>query len=130
MRISDWSSDVCSSDLMQDVDVQVLKGVVYISLSDNMLYTSGSYEISDKAGETLSKIAKIIMDYEDYDVLVEGNTDNVPISKPNIRNNWDLSALRGSSVVLALQEDYGVDPKRLTADGSGEYNPIAIHATE
>lgn len=119
-----------SREEMQDVDVQVLKGVVYISLSDNMLYRSGSYEISDKAGETLSKIAKIIMDYRDYDVLVEGNTDNVPISKPNIRNNWDLSALRGSSVVQSLQEDYGVDPKRLTAAGRGEYNTIASNATE
>jgi len=119
-----------SREEMQDVDVQVLKGVVYISLSDNMLYKSGSYEISDRAGETLSKIAKIIMDYNDYEVLVEGNTDNVPISQPNIRNNWDLSALRGSSVVQALQNDYGVDPKRLTAAGRGEYNPIASNDTE
>ena len=100
---------------MQDVDVQVLKGVVYISLSDNMLYKSGSYEISDSAGETLSKIAKIITDYKDFEVLIEGNTDNVPISKPNIRNNWDLSALRASSVVQALQNNYGVDPKRLNS---------------
>lgn len=119
-----------SREEMQDVDVQVLKGVVYISLSDNMLYKSGSYEISDRAGETLGKIAKIIMDYNDYEVLVEGNTDNVPISQPNIRNNWDLSALRGSSVVQALQNDYGVDPKRLTAAGRGEYNPIASNDTE
>jgi len=119
-----------SREEMQDVDVQVLKGVVYISLSDNMLYKSGSYEISERAGETLSKIAKIIMDYRDYDVLVEGNTDNVPISQPNIRNNWDLSALRGSSVVQALQEEYGVDPKRLTAAGRGEYNPIASNESE
>ena len=110
---------------MKDVDVQVLKGVVYISLSDNMLYKSGSYEISDKSGETLSKIAKIITDYKDYDVLIEGNTDNVPISQPNIRNNWDLSALRASSVVQALQNIYKVDPKRLTAGGRGEFNPIA-----
>lgn len=118
-----------SRDELQDVDVQVLKGVVYISLSDNMLYKSGSYEISDKAGATLSKIAKIITDYKDYEVLIEGNTDDVPISKPNIRNNWDLSALRGSSVVQALQNSYGVDPKRLTAGGRGEYNPIASNAT-
>lgn len=118
-----------SREEMQDVDVQVLKGVVYISLSDNMLYKSGSYEISDKAGTTLSKIAKIITDYKDYDVLIEGNTDNVPISKPNIRNNWDLSALRASSVVQALQNTYSVDPKRLTAGGRGEYNPIANNAT-
>ena len=119
-----------SREEMQDVDVQVLKGVVYISLSDNMLYKSGSYEISDKASETLSKIAKIITDYKDYEVLIEGNTDNVPISKPNIRNNWDLSALRASSVVQALQTSYAVDPKRLTAGGRGEYNPIATNDTD
>ena len=115
---------------MNDVDVQVLKGVVYISLADNMLYKSGSYEIGERAGETLSKIAKIIMDYKDYDVLVEGNTDNVPISQKNIRNNWDLSALRASSVVQALQNQYGVDPKRLSAAGRGEYNPVASNNTE
>ena len=118
-----------SREEMQDVDVKVLKGVVYISLSDNMLYKSGSYEISDKANETLSKIAKIIMDYKDSEVLIEGNTDNVPISKPNIRNNWDLSALRASSVVQALQTNFGVDPKRLTAGGRGEYNPVASNDT-
>ena len=118
-----------SREEMQDVDVKVLKGVVYISLSDNMLYKSGSYEISDKAGNTLAKIAKIISDYKDYDVLIEGNTDNDAISRPNIRNNWDLSALRASSVVQALQTSYGTDPKRLTAGGRGEYNPVASNAT-
>ena len=115
---------------MQDVNVQVLKGVVYISLSDNMLYKSGSYEVSDKAGETLSKIAKIIKDYNDFEVLVEGNTDNVPISQTNIRNNWDLSVLRGSSVVQVLQNNYNIDPKRLTAAGRGEYNPMGPNDTE
>ena len=119
-----------SKEEMKEVDVQVLKGVVYISLADNMLYKSGSYEINARAAETLSKIAKIIKDYKDYDVLIEGNTDNVPISKTNIRNNWDLSALRASSVVQALQNDYGVDPKRLTAGGRGEYNPVATNDTE
>ena len=119
-----------SREEMRDIDVQVLKGVVYISLADNMLYKSGSYEISPAAGETLSKIAKIIKDYRDYDVLIEGNTDNVPINRPNIRNNWDLSALRASSVVQALQNQYGVDPKRLTAGGRGEYNPVTTNATE
>ncbi len=119
-----------SRDEMKDVDVKVLKGVVYISLSDNMLYKTGDYQISDRAGETLSKIAKIIKDYKDYEVLVEGNTDNVPISRPNIRNNWDLSTLRASSVVMALQEQYGVDPKRLTAGGRGEYNPVAGNDSE
>ena len=115
---------------LREVDVQVLKGVVYISLADNMLYKSGSYEINDRAAETLSKIAKIITDYRDYDVLVEGNTDNVPISRENIRNNWDLSCLRASSVVQYLQKQYGVDPKRLTAGGRGEYNPIATNNNE
>lgn len=119
-----------NKDELQEVDVQVLKGVVYISLADNMLYKSGSYEINSRASETLSKIAKIIKDYKDYDVLVEGNTDNVPISRTNIRNNWDLSALRASSVVQALQNDYGVDPKRLSAAGRGEYNPVASNDTE
>ncbi|GAB3010402.1 OmpA family protein [Niabella terrae] len=117
-------------DELRDVDIKVLKGVVYISLSDNMLYRTGSYEISERAGETLSKIAKIILDYKDYDVLIEGNTDNVPISRENIRNNWDLSALRASSVVQALQNNYGVDPKRLTVGGRGEYNPVADNTSD
>ena len=124
-----------SREEMKEVDVQVLKGVVYISLADNMLYNRGSYEINDRAAETLSKIAKIIKDYKDYDVLIEGNTDNVPInttaeSMKNIRNNWDLSCLRASSVVQALQNQYGVDPKRLTAGGRGEYNPLVANDTE
>lgn len=124
-----------SKEELKEVDVQVLKGVVYISLADNMLYKSGSYEINDRAAETLSKIAKIIKDYNDYDVLIEGNTDNVPVnsaaaSMKNIRNNWDLSCLRASSVVQALQNQYGVDPKRLTAGGRGEYNPLVSNDTE
>ncbi len=124
-----------SKEELKEVDVQVLKGVVYISLADNMLYKSGSYEISERAEETLSKIAKIIMDYKDYDVLIEGNTDNVPVntkaaSMKNIRNNWDLSALRASSVVQYLQNRFGVAPKRLTAGGRGEYNPVVSNDTE
>ena len=119
-----------SNDELRDVDVKVLKGVVYISLADNMLFKTGSYEISDRAMETLSKIAKIIKDYKDYDVLVEGNTDNVPITRPNIRNNWDLSALRASSVVQVLQNQFGVNPSRLTAGGRGEFNPIADNTSD
>ena len=124
-----------SKEELKEVDVQVLKGVVYISLADNMLYKSGSYEINDRAAETLSKIAKIIKDYKDYDVLIEGNTDNVPVNTSsaamkNIRNNWDLSCLRASSVVQALINQYGVDPKRLTAGGRGEFNPVTNNDTE
>ncbi len=124
-----------SKEELKEVDVQVLKGVVYISLADNMLYKSGSYEINDRAAETLSKIAKIIKDYKDYDVLIEGNTDNVPVNTSsaamkNIRNNWDLSCLRASSVVQALINLYGVEPKRLTAGGRGEFNPVTSNDTE
>ena len=117
-------------DELQEVDVQVLKGVVYVSLADNMLYRSGSYEVNDRAKTTLSKIAKILSDYREFEVLVEGNTDNVPISRPNIRNNWDLSALRASSVVQVLQRDFGISPQRLSAAGRGEYNPVATNDTE
>lgn len=114
---------------MSDVNIKVIKGVVYISLADNMLFRSGSYQINSSAMNILSKIARIIQDYREYSVLVEGNTDNVPISRTNIRNNWDLSALRASSVVQALQNDFGIDPSRLTAGGRGEYNPVATNAT-
>ena len=124
-----------SQDEMKEVNVQVLKGVVYISLADNMLFKSGSYEVNDRAKETLSKIAKIINDYKDYEVLVEGNTDDVPVnhsapSMKNIRNKWDLSALRASSVVQYLQDNFGVNPKRMTAGGRGEYNPLVANDTE
>lgn len=119
-----------SNDELKDVDVKVLKGVVYISLADNMLFKSGSYEVNSRAMETLSKIAKILKDYKDFDVLVEGNTDNVPISKTNIRNNWDLSALRASSIVQVLQTQFDIDPKRLSAAGRGEFNPITDNDSE
>ncbi len=119
-----------SNDELKDVDVKVLKGVVYISLADNMLFKSGSYEVNSRAMETLSKIAKILKDYKDFDVLVEGNTDNVPISKTNIRNNWDLSALRASSIVQVLQTKFGINPQRLSAAGRGEFNPITDNDSE
>lgn len=115
---------------LQEVNIKVLKGVVYISLADNMLFKSGSYDVNSRAMETLGKIAKIIKDYGDYDVLVEGNTDPVPINRTNIRNNWDLSALRASSIVQVLQNDFGINPSRLTAAGRGEFNPIADNSTE
>jgi len=117
-------------DEIKSVDIKVLKGVVYISLADNMLYNTASYQISTNANSILSKVAKIINDYSDYDVLIEGNTDTVPIYQTNIRNNWDLSCLRASSVVQALQNSYGVAPKRLTAGGRGEYNPVADNSTD
>ena len=119
-----------SDEDKKEVDVQVLKGVVYISIADNMLFQSGSYTINDRATTTLKSIAKVISDYKDYDVLIEGNTDNVPMSKGSIRNNWDLSCMRASSVVQFLIDKFGVDPKRLTAGGRGEFNPIGDNNTE
>ena len=119
-----------STDELKDVDVKVLKGVVYISLSDNMLFKSGSYEVSSTARQTLSKIAKILNDFKEYEVVVEGNTDNVPISRTNIRNNWDLSALRASSIVQVLQNEFGIAPNRLSAAGRGEFNPVGDNDSE
>ena len=116
-------------DELQNMNVKVLQGMVYISLADTMLYQSGTYNISEGAGDVLAKISKIINDYKGYDVLVNGNTDSVSVSQPNIRGNWDLSALKASSVVMALQNSYGVDPQRLTAGGRGGYNPVASNDT-
>lgn len=107
-----------------DVSVTVRKGVVYISLSDKMLYRSGSYRINPDADSVLSKIAKVINDHEGFDVLVEGHTDNVPIGNIScVEDNWDLSARRAIAVVRKLQDDHGVAPGRLTAGGKSYYAP-------
>lgn len=109
-----------------DVDVQVQKGVVFISLSDKMLYKSGSYDVLPTAENVLEKVAKIINDYKDYDVQVQGYTDNDQFKNSAsgcIRDNWDLSAMRATSVVKMLQTKFGVDPARLLAGGHGEYQP-------
>lgn len=113
----------------QDVDIKVDKTVVYINLSDKMLYKSGSYEITDRAGEVLQKIATIAKSRPNLELMVEGYTDNVSISTNCIKDNWDLSVLRSTSVVKALQSDYGIDPNRLVAAGRGEYNALASNDT-
>lgn len=105
-----------------DVNVKVDKGVVLISLSDNMLYKSGSSEISTRANSVLEKIAKVINDYKTFDVLIEGNTDNVPIATSCLIDNWDLSVKRATSIARVLQKSYGVDPSRIIAGGRSEYN--------
>ncbi|KIC64561.1 OmpA family protein [Chryseobacterium taiwanense] len=111
-----------------DVQVKVLKGVVMISLSDKMLYKTGDYNILPAAQEVLGKVAKVINDYDKYSVLIEGNTDNAPLSSANLpRDNWDLSALRGTAVAKILQTQFGVDPARITAGGRSEYNPKATN---
>lgn len=113
----------------EDVDVKVDKTVVFINLSDKMLYQSGSSRLTSRASEVLSKIAAIIKSKPNLEVMVEGYTDNVPISNDCMQDNWDLSVKRSTSVVRALQNEYGVDPNRLIAAGRGEYNALATNAT-
>ncbi|WP_044102509.1 OmpA/MotB family protein [Neolewinella persica] len=113
----------------QDVEIKVDKTVVYINLSDKMLYKSGSYEITERAGEVLQKIATIAKSRPSLDLMVEGYTDNVRISNSCIKDNWDLSVFRSTSVVKALQNNYGIDPNRLIASGRGEYNTLATNDT-
>ncbi len=113
----------------QDVDIKVDKTVVYINLSDKMLYKSGSYEITDRASEVLQKIAAIAKSRPNLDLMVEGYTDNVPIKSACVKDNWDLSVLRSTSVVKALQNQHGIDPNRLIASGRGEYNQLVDNST-
>ena len=99
-----------------------------ISLSDKMLYKTGDYNIQPSAQEVLGKVAKVINDYDKYSVLIEGNTDNVPLNSANLpKDNWDLSALRATSMARVLQNQFGVDPSRITAGGRSEYNPKATN---
>ena len=112
-----------------DVDVKVDKTVVFINLSDKMLYQSGSSNLTPRAKEVLGKIAKIIESRSDIEVMVEGYTDNVPISTECITDNWDLSVKSATSVVRVLQNQYHVDPNKLIAAGRGEYNTLASNDT-
>ncbi|WP_149242791.1 OmpA family protein [Dyadobacter sp. 32] len=109
----------------EDVQIEVKKGVVYVSLSDKMLFRSGSSVINTAAEAVLSKVAKILNDYKEIEILIEGHTDNVPIATDRVSDNWDLSVLRATSVARTLQKKYGVEPVRMIAGGRGEYLPKA-----
>lgn len=113
----------------EDIDVKIDKTVVMINISDKMLFRSGSAIISSKAGGVLAKIAKIIESRPDLEVMVEGYTDNNPIKTAALKDNWDLSVIRATSVVRTLQEDYNINPDRMIAAGRGEYNTLASNAT-
>ena len=114
----------------KDVQVKVLKGVVMISLSDQMLYKTGDYNVLPAAQDVLGKVAQVINDYDTYSVLIEGNTDNVPLNSANLpKDNWDLSALRATSMAKILQTKFGVNPSRITAGGRSEYNPKTTNAS-
>ncbi len=110
-----------------DVEIKVDKGIVMISLSDKMLFKSGSYEVSDAAGNVLGKVAQVLNNQPDLEILIEGHTDNVPIAKAGIRDNWDLSALRATSIARVLQNKYDINPKRITAGGKGEFSPLTTN---
>ncbi|ROI07658.1 hypothetical protein EGI11_08155 [Chryseobacterium sp. H3056] len=113
-----------------DVQVKVLKGVVMISLSDKMLYKTGDYNVLPAAQDVLGKVAQVINDYDTYSVLIEGNTDNVPLNSSTLpKDNWDLSALRATSMAKILQTRFGVNPARITAGGRSEYNPKTTNAS-
>ena len=113
----------------EDITVQVDKGVVYVSISDKMLFSSGSYNVTPRAREVLGKVAKVVNNKPDFEFMVEGHTDNVPIKNTCIKNNWDLSVLRATAVVNILQNDFGVSPSRMTAAGRGDYVPVTSNST-
>ncbi len=110
----------------EDIEISVEKGVVFVSISDKLLFSSGSYNITSRAKEVLGKVAQVVNNKPDFEFMVEGHTDDVPYrSKGNILDNWDLSVKRATAVVRILQNDYNVDPKRMTAAGRAEYVPVS-----
>ncbi|RDY61452.1 OmpA family protein [Flagellimonas nanhaiensis] len=109
----------------EDIEVSVEKGVVFVSISDKLLFRSGSYNVTNAAKEVLGKVAKVVNNKPDFEFMVEGHTDNVPYASGVLLDNWDLSAKRATSIVRILQKDFGVDPKRMTAAGRSYYVPLA-----
>jgi len=114
----------------QDVNVQVEKGVVFINISDKLLFKSGSYVVSDPAMTVLEKVARVLNANPTLDILVEGHTDSVPIKNACILDNWDLSAKRATSVTRILQTNFNIDPIRMTAGGKGEHSPLVSNDTK
>jgi len=109
----------------QDINIKVDKGVVYIDISDKLLFKSGKYEVTAQAKEVLGKVAAVLKNQPDIEFMVEGHTDNVAYRNGILLDNWDLSVKRATSVVRILQKEYGLDPKKMAASGRGEYSPIA-----
>lgn len=113
----------------QDVQVEVKKGVVYVSISDKLLFNSGKFDVNPQAEAVLAKVAKVVNDHSELDILVEGHTDSVPFASTNLKDNWDLSVLRATAVSRVLQGKFGVSPARLTAGGRGEFVPKEDNGT-
>jgi len=114
----------------KDINIKVDKGVVYIDISDKMLFKSGSYNITERASEILGKVAMVLKNQRDIEFMVEGHTDNVPFKRGDLLDNWDLSVKRATAVVRVLQEKYGLNPAKMTASGRSEYQPIDANDTE
>ncbi len=109
----------------EDIQINVEKGVVFVSISDKLLFQSGSYKVSNRAREVLGKVAKVVKNKPDFEFMVEGHTDTDPISTSCMEDNWDLSVKRATSIVRILQNEFNVEPARMTAAGRGEYIPVA-----
>lgn len=113
----------------KDINIKVDKGVVYVDISDKMLFKSGSYDVTDRAKEVLGKVAKVLNNQPEIEFMVEGHTDSLPIKSAGIQDNWDLSVKRATTVVRILQDTYGVDPKRMTAAGRSQYIPLSDNSS-
>ena len=113
----------------KDINIKVDKGVVYVDISDKLLFKSASYDVTDRAKEVLGKVAKVLNAQPEIEFLVEGHTDSLPMKNVSILDNWDLSVKRATTIVRILQDTYGLDPKRMTAAGCSQYSPIASNAT-
>lgn len=114
----------------QDINIKVDKGVVYIDISDKLLFTTGKYDVTSNAKTVLGKVAAVLKNQPDIEFMVEGHTDNVPYKGGVLMDNWDLSVKRATAVVRILQKQYGLDPARMAAAGRGEYKPIADNNTK
>ncbi|MEE2800801.1 MAG: OmpA family protein [Bacteroidota bacterium] len=113
----------------QDIEVNVEKGVVYISISDKLLFKSGQAQVQQEAKRVLGKVATVVNDKPEIDIMIEGHTDNKPIASANFKDNWELSTARALAVTRVLQEEFSVDPKRMTAAGRSYYMPVASNDT-
>jgi len=113
----------------KDINIKVDKGVVYIDISDKLLFNSGRYEVTKQAREVLGKVAQVLKNQPDIEFMVEGNTDNVPYRSGVLLDNWDLSVKRATSVIRILQKQYGLDPAKIVAAGRGEYHPVTDNST-
>jgi chemotaxis protein MotB len=114
----------------KDINIKIDKGVIYVDISDKMLFKTGKYEVAGTAKAVLGKVAAVLQAHPDIDFMVEGHTDNVPFTKGLLLDNWDLSVKRATAVVRILQTEYGVSPTKMTAAGRSEYLPVAANTTE